>query len=127
MTRATVLAGPERRRRRTTAEKLRLVEESLTAGLSVAEFARQRDIHPNLIHAWRRQARTGALPAGRSEAKVGFAPVAIVPVATPATAREDGHAAMMEVVLRNGRVLRLSESMAPGNAARFADALEGCR
>jgi transposase len=127
MTRATVLAGPERRRRRTTAEKLRLVEESLTAGLSVAEFARQRDIHPNLIHAWRRQARTGALSAGRSEAKVGFAPVAIVPVATPATAREDGHAAMMEVVLRNGRVLRLSESMAPGNAARFADALEGCR
>ena len=56
-----------------------------------------------------------------------FAPVAIVPVATPATAREDGHAAMMEVVLRNGRVLRLCESMAPGNAARFADALEGCR
>jgi transposase len=127
MTRATVLAGPERRRRWTRAEKLRLVEESLTAGLSVAEFARQRDIHPNLIHAWRRQARTGALSAGRSEAKVGFAPVAIVPVATPATAREDGHAAMMEVVLRNGRVLRLSESMAPGNAARFADALEGCR
>lgn len=128
MTRATVLAGPERRRRWTRAEKLRLVEESLTAGLSVAEFARQRDIHPNLIHAWRRQARTGALSAGRSEAKVRFAPVAIVPVATPATAREGGgEAAMMEVVLRNGRVLRLCESMAPGNAARFADALEGCR
>jgi len=127
MTRATVLAGPERRRRWTRAEKLRLVEESLTAGLSVAEFARQRDIHPNLVHAWRRQARTGALSAGRSEAKVRFAPVAIVPVTTPATAREGGEAAMMEVVLRNGRVLRLSESIPPGNAARFADALEGCR
>jgi len=127
MTRATVLAGPERRRRRTTAEKLRLVEESLTAGVSVAEFARQRDIHPNLIHAWRRQARTGALSAERSEAKVRFAPVAIVPVATPARAREGGDAAMVEVVLRNGRVLRLYESIPPGDAARFADALEGCR
>src|SRR5215475_10342602 len=85
MTRATVLAGPERRRRWTRAEKLRLVEESLTAGLSVAEFARQRDIHPNLIHAWRREARTGALSAGRSEPKVRFAPVAIASVATPVT------------------------------------------
>jgi transposase len=106
---------------------MRLVEESLTAGLSVAEFARQRDIHPNLIHAWRRQGRTGALAAGRSEAKVRFAPVAIMPVATPARAREGGDAAMMEVVLRNGRVLRLCESVAPCNAARFADALEGCQ
>ena len=75
MTTTTVLAGPERRRRWTTTEKLRLVEESLTAGVSVAEFARQRDIHPNLIYAWRHEARTGALSAKRSEAKVRFAPV----------------------------------------------------
>ena len=127
MSTATILTGPERRRRWTTAEKLRLVEESLTAGLSVAEFARQRDIHPNLIHLWRRQARTGALAAGRSETKVRFAPVAIAPVVTPAREGRDGDAAMIEVVLRNGRVLRLWESVAPGDAARFADALEGCR
>ena len=125
MTTATVLAGPERRRRWATVEKMRLVEESLTAGVSVAEFARQRDIHPNLIHTWRRQARTGALAAGRSE-KVRFKPVAIVPVGTAPAARE-GRDAAMEVVLRNGRVLRLCESVAPGNAAKFADALEGCR
>src|SRR5947209_7859575 len=99
----TVLAGPERRRRWTTAEKLRLVEDSLTAGVSVAEFARQRDIHPNLIHAWRRQERTGAL-SGRLETKTRFAPVAIVPGATPATAREARDPGMIEVVLRNGRV-----------------------
>jgi len=123
---ATVLAGPERRRRWTTTEKLRLVEESLTAGLSVAEFARQRDIHPNLIHAWRHQARTGALP-GRSETKARFTPVAIVPGATPATVREARDTAMIEVVLRNGRVLRLCAGVEPGNAARLADALEACR
>jgi transposase len=126
MTTATVLAGPERRRRWTTTEKLRLVEESLTAGLSVAEFARQRDIHPNLIHAWRHQARSGAL-SGRSEAKARFAPVAIVAGATPGTAREAGDTATIEVVLRNGRVLRLCAGVEPGNAARLADALEGCR
>jgi transposase len=126
MTTATVLTGPERRRRWTTPEKRRLVEESLTAGVSVAEFARQRDIHPNLIHAWRHQARTGALP-GRSEAKARFAPVAIVPGAAPAMAREARDTAMIEVVLRNGRVLRLCAGVEPGNAARLADALEACR
>jgi transposase len=126
MTTTTVLAGPERRRRWTTTEKLRLVEESLTAGLSVAEFARQRDIHPNLIHAWRRQARTGAL-SGRSDAKARFAQVAIVPDATPATARQARDTVIIEVVLRNGRVLRLCASVEPGNAARLAEALEACR
>ena len=127
MTAVTVLTGPERRRRWTTAEKLRLVEESLSAGPSVAEFARQRDIHPNLIHLWRRQARTGALSAGRSEAKMRFAPVAIAPVATPVMTRQGRDAAIIELVLRNGRVLRLCDRVAPGEAARFADALEGCR
>jgi transposase len=127
MSTATILSGPERRRRWTTAEKLRVVEESLSAGRSVAEFARQRDIHPNLIHLWRRQARTGALSAGRSEATVRFAPVAIAPVATPVTGGQGRDAALIEVVLRNGRVLRLCDSVAPGEAARFADALEGYR
>ncbi|HEY4471027.1 MAG TPA: transposase [Stellaceae bacterium] len=126
MATATVLAGPERRRRWTPTEKLRLVEDSLTAGVSVAEFARQRDIHPNLIHAWRHQARRGAL-SGRSDTKARFTPVAIVAGATPATVREARDTAMIEVVLRNGRVLRLCAGVEPGNAARLADALEGCR
>jgi transposase-like protein len=94
--------------------------------VSVAEFARQRDIHPNLIHAWRYQARTGALPR-RPETKRRFAAVAIVPGATPATVREARDSGMIEVVLRNGRVLRLCAGVEPGNAARVADALEGCR
>ena len=84
-------------------------------------------MHANLIHLWRHQARTGALAVGGSETKVRFAPVAIAPVATPAREGYDGDAAIIEVVLRNGRVLRLWESVAPDGAARFADALENCR
>jgi hypothetical protein len=53
--------------------------------------------------------------------------VAIVAGATPATAREARDTGMIEVVLRNGRVLRLCAGAEPGNAARLADALEGCR
>src|SRR5512134_621968 len=123
----TVLAGPERRRRWTTAEKLRIVEESLSAGIGVVEFARQRDLHPNLVHTWRWQARKGILSDG-SNGEIRFAPVALVTAAdaVPARVSEAKEGAAVEVVLRNGRVLRLSERVTPENAARLADALEAC-
>ena len=60
------------------AEKARIVEESLAAGASVAEVARRHDVHPNLLHAWRRQARTGTLARGHDTGMVsaaGFSPV----------------------------------------------------
>jgi transposase len=121
----TVLSGPERRRRWTAAEKLRIVQESFNAGISVAEFARQRDLHPNLVHTWRWQARKGFL-SEPSNGETRFAPVAVMAAgdAVVATASEAKDAALIEVVLRNGRILRLPERIAPGNAARFADALE---
>ena len=122
---ATVLAGPERRRRWTTAEKLRIVEESLAAGMSVVEFARRRDLHPNLVHTWRWQARKGML-SETSNSEARFAPVAVVPVADAVqpTASEAREAVVIEVVLRNGRLLRLSERVTPAHAARLADVLE---
>ena len=60
MTTAMVLSGPERRRRWTEAEKVRIVEESLAGEVSVAEVARRHDVHPNLLHRWRQRARAGA-------------------------------------------------------------------
>jgi transposase len=120
----TVLSGPERRRRWTSAEKLRIVAESLSAGLSVAEFARRHDVHPNLVHAWRRQARLGTLSTV-AEDKCRFAPVAIAPgISAEAPARSDAEP-VIEVVLRNGRVLRLPVGIAPARAGALADALEG--
>jgi transposase len=126
MTTVTVLTGPERRRRWTSAEKLRIVTESLAPGARVSEVARRHDIHPNLLHLWRRQARTGFL----SQADEGcrFAPVAIAAVddamLAPRTAM--GVGPVIELVLRNGRVLRLPEGVAPTRAVVLADALEGC-
>jgi transposase len=83
MSAVTVLPGPERRRRWTSAEKARIVEESLAPGASVAEVARRHDIHPNLLHLWRRQARLAGAAATcrRSDVPVGveFAAVALAP------------------------------------------------
>jgi transposase len=127
MTKVMVLSGPERRRRWTRAEKLRLIAESAASGLSIADFARRHDVHPNLVHAWRRQAKTGELSATPDD-ETRFMPVAVATedgAALPASTGDDG-GSIVEVVLRNGRVLRLSDRMVAGRAALLADALEGC-
>jgi transposase len=76
MTQATVLSGPERRRRWSAAEKLGMVEESLAPGSRVTEVARRHDVHPNLLHLWRRQARGGLVSVGAGN-RAGFVPVAV--------------------------------------------------
>lgn len=95
MTTVTVLSGPERRRRWTSAEKLRIVEESLAPGASVVEIARRHDVHRNLVTAWRRQARTGVLACGlepmqRQDDEVRFAAVSIAPERQPSTVPSGG-------------------------------------
>jgi transposase len=127
MTNVTVLCGRERRRRWTTAEKLRFVADSLSAGLSVVEFARRHDVHPNLLHVWRRQAQTGELSV-LPDGEAGFVPVSIADersIARPAAEASDV-GSVIEVMLCNGRVLRLPEGAAPRRVALLADALEGC-
>ena len=119
----TVLSGPERRRRWTSAEKLRIVEESLVAESSVIEIARRHDVHPNQLHAWRRQARLGLLGCG--VAAVAQTECRFVPLAVAAEGGQVGLPQVIEVVLRNGRLLRLPEGVTPARAVVLADALEG--
>ena len=123
---ATVLSGVERRRRWTSAEKLRIVEESLTGEASVAEVARRHDVHPNLLHLWRRQARSGAPSIAGADGS-RFVSVAVGPAGGARAVRMRGadREPVIEVVLRNGRVLRVPEGVAPARAVALADALEG--
>jgi transposase len=71
MSTVTVLTGPERRRRWSAPEKARIVEESLRPAANVAAVARHHDVHPNLLHLWRRQAR---LASGQG---INFLPIAV--------------------------------------------------
>jgi len=125
MATVSVLSGPERRRRWTSTEKLRMIEDSLAPGARVCEVARRHDVHPNLLHLWRRQARAGVL--SRADEGCGFTPVTIASVdgAVVASGTALSVGAVIEVVLRNGRVLRLPEGVAPTRAVMLADALEG--
>ena len=49
-----VLIGPERRRRRTPAEKLAIVAETQEPGVTVSLVARRHGIAPNQLFAWSR-------------------------------------------------------------------------
>ncbi len=79
MATVTVLSGPERRRRWASSAKASIVEESLRPGAVVTVVAQRHDVHPNLLHHWRRQAKR-ALEGGQG---FKFLPVAVTPAARP--------------------------------------------
>ena len=129
MTTATVLVGRERRRRWTTAQKRRIVEESFAPGASVSEVARRHEVHPNQLHGWRKDARLGSLAIVASP-QGNFAPVEIAGIGqpalpAPAMVPEPAAPLVIEVVLRNGRMVRFPERIGARRAARLADALDG--
>jgi transposase len=56
MTQATLMMGPERRRRWRPEEKLAVLAEAFAPGATVAEVSRRLDVATSLIYQWRRQA-----------------------------------------------------------------------
>ena len=66
-----VLTGPERRRRWSLEEKLRMLGQSVAPGSSATLVCRLHGISSGQLYTWRRQFRTGEL--------TGFAPVRLAP------------------------------------------------
>jgi transposase len=118
MVEVSILPGPERRRKWSTDEKRRIVEESGVPGVRVVDVARRHGLHPNQLYSWRRQARAGEV-SGLPD-RLGFTAVTVTP-----EAGADGGLRLIEIVLRNGRLLRLRLGL--GGVARLADALESSR
>jgi transposase len=130
---ATILSGPERRRRWSAADKLRIVEEGLQADASIADVARRHGIHPNQLHNWRREAGIGPLRAASARATASDTTSRLIPVTVRSSNKPTNPAgkeltrdpSLVEVLLRNGRLLRLSSATPAARAAELADALEG--
>jgi len=96
MATVTVLSGPERRRRWASSEKASIVEESLRPGAVVTAVARRHDVHPNLLHHWRRQARRGLEGGGGLK---------LLPVVVAPSARSGSQASgSIEIELAGARV-----------------------
>lgn len=117
--RLEVLVGGPRRRSYTDAEKGRVVAETLRPGVAGAVVARRYGIHPQLLYAWRRQARDGvlALPA---EASPLFAEVVAAAEPPPTMEGDPGG----EIVVEVGAVrLRVGADVAPRRLAELVAAL----
>ena len=133
--RGEVISVVQRRRRWTTEQKLALVEEAMRPGSSVAGVADRHGISRSLLFDWRRQAREGTMPGlvrTGSEVPPTLVPVRVVEdpphrpqaPASPRPERPAWSGATIELVLRNGRVLRVSEAIAPEVLGRLAAALD---
>ena len=60
----TILTGPERRRRWSPGDRLRVLQAAFSPGAVVADVARQYDVCTTLIYKWRQNARAAAEPSG---------------------------------------------------------------
>jgi len=129
VSKVSVLTGPERRRRWSTVEKLRIVEESQVPSASVVEVARRHDVHPNLLTVWRRQARAGsfgAVRAARQEREVRFAAVSVA-AEQPALAARAGTGGTIEIAFARGVQLRITGAVDPATLTAAVAALLGGR
>ena len=115
MATVTVLSGPERRRRWSSSEKARIVEESLAPGAIVAVVAQRHDVHPNLLHHWRRQARLSMADGGR----VSFLPVAMTAPGRPGALAEGS----IEIELDGGVRVRVDAAVDEAALGRVLRAL----
>ena len=58
-----VITSVQRRRRWSTADKVRLVEEAMQPGLSVSYVARRHGVAPSLLFAWKQRMQEGGFQA----------------------------------------------------------------
>jgi transposase len=75
----TSQATRSKRRYRTNAEKLRIVQESMAEGVSIAAVARQHGVNANLLFNWRRRYQQGLLEQSREPLAATLLPVQIAP------------------------------------------------
>ncbi len=75
----TVYSGPERRRRWSDEQRLRILTEAFAPGASPTEVARRHDVSTGQLYTWRKKLSVGAVASATgSEGCPGFAEAVIV-------------------------------------------------
>ena len=130
VTRVEIVTRGEARREYTAEERAQVLTEAAMPGARVLVVAQRHGISPSLVYRWRREA--AGRPARKARPRTpGFVPLlvdgaalAAGPAMAPEPASPAGGADRIEVVLRNGRLLRVAGTTDPGAIARLAAALE---
>jgi transposase len=128
--RIEIVTRGETRREYTAEERARILTEAAMPGARVLLVAQRYGISPSLVYRWRREA--AGRPARQAPPRApSFVPLLVDsggppnPSALQAVApARDSRAERIEVVLRNGRLLRVASTADPGVIARLAAALE---
>jgi transposase len=130
--RLEVITGSGRRRRFSSDDKSRIIEETLAPGAVVSEIARRHGLTPQQLFGWRRQARQSA-SAGADREAARFVP-AVVDRPTPVRAvrrrgRQRGRhpdfgASVIEVEI-DGVTIRVGRGAEPKTVAAVLRALKG--
>lgn len=139
----------ERRRRWPVEVRLRILDEALQPGASVAAVADRHGVARGLLYQWLRQVREGRMRglSLKREAAATFAAVSIVPEASggprakpvptlplPPPARSTSVAiptskrrGTVEIRLANGRIIKADESIEPEALGRLLAVVDGDR
>ena len=140
--RVEILGAVERRRRWKPEDKVTILDEAFGTGGSVAAASERHGVSRALIYYWRRAAREGRIPGVgvTAEAQPQFVPVRIEarPSAPcpaepkagtggstrPTRSRPRGQG-LIEIVLANGRTLKVDDGIEPERLARLVGVLDG--
>ena len=127
-----IVTGVERRRRWSSAEKLRIVAETEQSGAGIAEVARRYEISRGLLWNWRSQVRRGLL---RPEPPSVFVPVQLIgesPGAELAKLAEpsrpggaDVAASKIEITLPDGTSITIGHDVSLVTLRRVVTVLRG--
>ena len=105
-------------KRRTAADWQRHVDGWARSGLTGVEYAKRHGVSPGVLYAWKHhlsreaapttrvKSRSGRKPSQARRRPVRFAPAQLAPAASPP-------ASSLEVVLGNGRVVRITGPVEP--------------
>lgn len=121
MSQITLFSGPERRRRWSEEERLRVLAEAFSPGTCVAEVCRRHDISTSLIYTWRNKLRQAHSEAEPSEPSVpAFAEAVVLDDGAAGCA---GVAPAMVVDLARGKRVSVFPSASPAQVIAALKAL----
>ena len=128
--RVEIVTRGEARREYTPEERAAVLTEAAMPGARVLLVAQRYGVSPSLVYRWRREAAGRRARQARPRAP-RFVPLLVEgngvpqdPVVRPSGAIQDAGADRIEVVLSNGRLLRVGAGADAATVARLAAALE---
>ncbi|WP_435655297.1 IS66-like element accessory protein TnpA [Brucella pituitosa] len=118
MARIEIISGVERRRRWSKAAKLEILAEADQPGVRIGDVARRHDIYPAQIRVWRRVFSPFDAPSS-------FVPVQLLEEeAQEQPTSAEARRVSIEIVLRNGRVLKVPSDIERKTLASFIACVE---